>query len=334
MPDNNKIPIYKPLEDGGGRQEQVEPDIPLRSEEIQEILEKMPHWLIRWGSLMTLLMILVVLLIAYMIKYPDVFSAPVMVSTPVPPETIAAGSNGRIEAVLANEGAIIQAGLPVVVLENMADYREVFRLKQVSDTIDINRTAFPFELFEQARLGSVETWFIHFRQATRENKDPEICRTFLQLKKAIRQWYFNYVIRSSISGVIRYAHPWKEDQQVRANESLAMIAPPDPDTLIARGRVTAKQVYALKVGQKVSIRLDHYPADTFGMVGGTLSAVSPLPDRDGYFTFEVILPRGLETSYKGKLPFRYEMSATADIITEDLRLIQRVFYQFRNLFVY
>lgn len=334
MPDNNKIPTHKPLEGRGFRQEQAEPDNTLRSEEIQEILKKMPHWLIRWGSVMTLLMILLLLLIAYMIKYPDVFSAPVMVSTPVPPETITAGSNGRIEAVLANEGAIIQAGAPVVVLENMADYKEVFRLKQLSDTVDLNRTAFPFELFEQARLGSVETWFIHFRQATLEHQDPEICRAFLQLKKAIRQWYFNYVMRASISGVIRYTHPLKEDQPVRANESLAMIAPQDPDTLIARGRAPAKLVYALKVGQKVSIRLDHYPADTFGTVRGTLRTVSPVPDKDGYFAFEVILPAGLETSYKGKLPFRYEMSATADIVTEELRLIQRAFYQFRNLFAY
>lgn len=333
MPDNKKIPIHEPLEDPVGLQEHAEPDIPLRSEEIQEILEKMPHWFIRWGSIITLLMILVVLQIAYMIKYPDVFSAPVVVSTPVPPETITAGSNGRIEAVLANEGAVIQARSPLMVLENMADYREVFRLKQLSDTIDHGLTAFPFELFEQARLGSVEPWFIHFREATREHRDPEIRRAFLQLKKAIREWDFNYVIRSSIGGVISYTRPWKEDQPVSANESLAMIIPSDPDTLVARGKVAAKQVYALKAGQKVMIRLDHYPADTFGMVRGTLSAVSPLPDRDGYFSFEVTLPGGLETSCKGKLPFRYEMSADADIITEDLRLIQRVFYQFRNLFM-
>jgi len=44
------------------------------------------------------------------------------------------------------------------------------------------------------------------------------------------------------------------------------------------------------------------------------------------------LPNGLKTSYNRELIFDKEMRGSAEIITEDLRLIERVFYQFREIF--
>ncbi len=46
----------------------------------------------------------------------------------------------------------------------------------------------------------------------------------------------------------------------------------------------------------------------------------------------VSLPQGLQTSYHKKIAFRQEMSGTADIITNDLRLTERILYQFRDIF--
>jgi hypothetical protein len=40
----------------------------------------------------------------------------------------------------------------------------------------------------------------------------------------------------------------------------------------------------------------------------------------------------LETSYKKKILFQQEMRGSAAIITEDLRLIERIFYQFRSMY--
>jgi hypothetical protein len=45
----------------------------------------------------------------------------------------------------------------------------------------------------------------------------------------------------------------------------------------------------------------------------------------------VTLPEGLQTSYKKQIVFQQEMSGTADIITEDLRLIERLLYQFKDI---
>jgi len=44
------------------------------------------------------------------------------------------------------------------------------------------------------------------------------------------------------------------------------------------------------------------------------------------------LPKTLITSYNKEIEFKQEMQGVAEIITEDLRLIERVFYQFKKIF--
>lgn len=45
----------------------------------------------------------------------------------------------------------------------------------------------------------------------------------------------------------------------------------------------------------------------------------------------VSIPPELITSYGKKIKFKQEMLGQAEIITEDLRLVERIFYQFRSI---
>jgi hypothetical protein len=88
----------------------------------------------------------------------------------------------------------------------------------------------------------------------------------------------------------------------------------------------------LKIGQKVIIRLANYPDKEFGVIEGKLKTISLTPDKDGNLLLDIELPNGLQTSYKKQINFQQEMTGTADIITEDLRLLERLLYQFRDVF--
>ena len=61
-----------------------------------------------------------------------------------------------------------------------------------------------------------------------------------------------------------------------------------------------------------------------------LSSISSVPNSDGFYLINVDLPNKMLTSYNKTIIFKQEMSGTTDIITEDLRLIERFFYQLRN----
>lgn len=88
----------------------------------------------------------------------------------------------------------------------------------------------------------------------------------------------------------------------------------------------------VQIGQRVNIKFDNYPYNEYGLVEGRVEAVSAVP-RDGAYALRITFPKGLVTNYKKPLTFRQEMTGTADIITQDLSLFERIFYQIRSLFV-
>jgi len=75
-------------------------DIQLRSEEVQEILTRVPHWMIRWGNLLILSLIILLLFLSWMLKYPDTIPAQAIVTTVIPLQKEQANVSEKIEAIL------------------------------------------------------------------------------------------------------------------------------------------------------------------------------------------------------------------------------------------
>ena len=67
------------------------------------------------------------------------------------------------------------------------------------------------------------------------------------------------------------------------------------------------------------------------MLNGLVKNVSLIPDEEGQYFVKVTLPKKLLTSYNKEIDFKQEMRGSAEIITEDLRLIERLFYQFKDV---
>jgi hypothetical protein len=86
----------------------------------------------------------------------------------------------------------------------------------------------------------------------------------------------------------------------------------------------------VKNGQMVNIKLSGYPYLEYGIVRGIVRSKSLVPSSDAYI-IEVDLPNGLSTLYGIKLDFTQNMQGTAEIITEDLRLFQKIINPFRYL---
>ena len=56
-------------------------NLELRSENVQDILTHPPHWMIRWGNTVIFVILLMVLLMSYVIKYPEFIPAPIVVTS-------------------------------------------------------------------------------------------------------------------------------------------------------------------------------------------------------------------------------------------------------------
>ena len=89
----------------------------------------------------------------------------------------------------------------------------------------------------------------------------------------------------------------------------------------------------MKEGQGVNIRLENYPFEQFGLLHGKISSISVMPGEDKYWV-TIELPEHLVTNQNKTLAFKQQLSGTTEIITEDLRLLERFFYQFRKLVLF
>ena len=421
-------------------------DIEIRSEEVQEILTKVPHWMIRWGNVLFLFLIIMLLFISWFIKYPDIILSEALITTQIPPQKEYAKVTGKINAILVEDNQKVKDDQPLAILENTANYEDVFILKSIVDTIHVGRQSFSFPidslpilflgdiesqyaLFENSyiqyqlnkelqpfsnealanrysiselnrRLRSLqsqrdinkteleftnkdlqrnkslfekgiisaqdyENKQLEFAQAERNYKNFEssfsqiregisnanrtskgseinkvkeemillknVIQTFNQLKKAIKDWEYQYVFKSNIDGKVAFLNYWNSNQTVNQGDLVFTIIPSENSSFVAKLKTPAQNSGKIKIGQRVNIKLENYPDTEFGVLNGEIKSVSLILDNDGLYLIDVKLPKKLITSYNKKIEFKQEMRGTAEIITEDLRLIERFFYQFKEL---
>lgn len=156
-------------------------------------------------------------------------------------------------------------------------------------------------------------------------------QSFLYLKKAIKDWKKQYALIASINGKISFLSFWNKNQTVKTGQLIFTIIPDEGNSFIGKIKAPATNSGKIKKGQKVQIKLLNYPSDEFGELNGKVKSISLTPDEEGNYLINVELPQDLKTTYGKTISFRQEMKGSADIVTEDLRLIERFFYQLRNI---
>ncbi|MCH7525293.1 MAG: HlyD family efflux transporter periplasmic adaptor subunit [Bacteroidetes bacterium] len=421
-------------------------ELELRSEEVQEILTQVPHWMIRWGNVLFLVLILLLLFLSWFVKYPDIIQSEALITTQIPPQKEYAKTSGNFDAILVSDNEVVKDNQALAIIENTANYQDVFLLKSIIDTIKVNNKSFYFPIdslpilflgdiesqyalfensyiqyqlnnelepfsneaianrysiselnrrlqslksqkeinktelnFKQKDLERSKTLYekgiistqdyenkqLEFAQAERNYKNFEssisqmreaisnahktskgseinrikeemtllksVIQSFNQLKKAIKDWEYQYVLQSNINGIVSFLNYWNTNQTVTQGDLVFTIIPSKNSSFIAKLKTPAQNSGKIKIGQRVNIKLENYPDAEFGTLQGTVNSISLIPNEDGLYLIDVELPEKLITSYNKELDFKQEMRGTAEIITEDLRLIERFFYQFKDV---
>lgn len=152
-----------------------------------------------------------------------------------------------------------------------------------------------------------------------------------ELKKSIHIWKQNYLFVASYDGVFRFQNSWKENQLIKTGDLFATILPENQGDYVGSLKVPLQNSGKIQLNQKVLIKLDNFPFQEYGMLEGRIQSMSTITDKDGDYFIEVAMPNGLKTTYGKKIKFDKELIGSGDIITEEMRLIERVFYQFRKL---
>jgi HlyD family secretion protein len=150
------------------------------------------------------------------------------------------------------------------------------------------------------------------------------------LKSRLAYWEQSFIIRTPIEGKVSFTNFWSKNQQVKKDEIVFTIIPERQSQIIGRISLPVKGAGKVANGQKVNIRFENFPFMEYGYIIGTVKSISLIPNNENYIV-EVELPQDLKTNYNIQLKFSQEMKGSAEIITEDLRLIQRFINPVKSL---
>lgn len=124
-----------------------------RSEAVNEILGTPPRWIIRWGVTIVFVIIFLLIIGSVLIKYNDIATAKIVITTRTPPAYVEANTSGKINELLIKTDEKVDKGDILAEIENTADMTDVlalkaklnsFQLKQIS--IDSVNYYFPSDL--------------------------------------------------------------------------------------------------------------------------------------------------------------------------------------------
>lgn len=159
----------------------------------------------------------------------------------------------------------------------------------------------------------------------------ELLNTESQLVSGLAAWEKSYILVAPSTGKLSFMNIWSDLQEVRAGDPLFAITPESIGEVQARLTIPFERAGKVKAGQRVNIKLDGYSYLEYGMVEGVIRSISSGYNDLGYPAVAE-LPNGPTTSYGVIIQFDRELQGVAEITTEDLTLLQRLFSPLKHLY--
>ncbi|MDR1527662.1 MAG: HlyD family efflux transporter periplasmic adaptor subunit [Dysgonamonadaceae bacterium] len=155
-----------------------------------------------------------------------------------------------------------------------------------------------------------------------------------QIKTEIEAWELSFVLKAPVAGKITFTNYWTVNQNVSAGSDIFSIIPAGDFLVIGKALLPVARSGKVKAEQKVNIRLENFPENEYGILRGTVRNISLVPapsDESVYYTVEIVLPHPLMTTYRKVLPRLPNMQGQADIVTEDISLLERLILPIKKI---
>ena len=136
----------------------------LRSEEIKDLLSEVPNRLISWGSAVIFMVIVLLIVLSFYVRYPDVIVGDAILTTQISPHKEYAQITGKFDTILVQDSQIVEEKQILAVLQNTADYDDIVQLKTIVAKVNIEEDDFyfPLDSVPNLNLGILEESYALF----------------------------------------------------------------------------------------------------------------------------------------------------------------------------
>jgi multidrug resistance efflux pump len=333
----------------------------LRSEAIHEIISKKPGFITRFALLFFTSLLIMLFIASWIIHYPDVIITKAeLIGINVPKEIIAL-QDGKLIKVVYNKNDSVKEGQAIAWIENNASHSEVLNLSAKVDSAilysklnQIEKITFLFtEKYNQ--LGELQTSYQQLISAyhqldnylylltndtKQEGKSNSIeqpitekkiafTQTLQAFKKDIDDWKQKYLLTAPISGRLDLVLPLHENQFVQTGQVLGYISS-GKSKYYLETYIPQNNFSKASIGQSVQIRFYAYPYNEFGYVNGKIDYISSIATDSGFIA-NISLSKEPITSHQKTIRYISGLKADALILTKDVRLLERFFYQTKGI---
>jgi multidrug efflux pump subunit AcrA (membrane-fusion protein) len=417
----------------------------LLSDEVADIINYKPGWVIRRGNFIFLLVLSVLALLTFIIRYPDVVKASVRIAALNAPKMLTANTEGRLEKLFVTNGQQVKKGQQLAYLQSIAKHEQVIELQKwivatepfidagnieilLSNPLpvlhELGELQAAYQDFQNNMLETKEVlWngyyqkkkraleadlqFAHLlkqklenqaglqqedlllqkieynanekladekviaplefnrekskllgkkqslelmstqlinNDVTQHDKNKELLdlqkfvydqkqkyrSELLKLKSRTAEWQQKFIVTAPEDGKLEFTSFIQENQLLSNGQELFFVQP-NSSLYYAEMKAGQNNLGKIKTGQKVFIRLEGYPSEEFGYVNGKITYISNMPNARDSFLVRVELPGGLRTNYNKDIFFRNGLSASAEIMTDEKRLADKLFGRLKNV---
>lgn len=105
-------------------------DVDIRSDEVQDIMSHIPNMLIRYGMSGIFIVLVVVLFLSWLIRYPEIITGKITITTSVEPTKLVSKSSGSILQLAVVDGQNVPAGSVLAEIESPVSPGSVSYMRQ------------------------------------------------------------------------------------------------------------------------------------------------------------------------------------------------------------
>lgn len=140
------------------------------TDDVQDIIAKVPSWILRWGITLFFALLILIIALSALIRYPDIVKATLKIDSPNSPKPVVTKVPGKLVKLLVKENENVTAGQPLGYIESTADHDEVLsllaNLKDLQKRLQLNKplTNTFINNADKTQLGEIQASYQTFFQ--------------------------------------------------------------------------------------------------------------------------------------------------------------------------
>lgn len=287
------------------------------SEPVNELFQELPPLIARGLVYLVLAIFLAALIYSAVGQVDDLASARGRVSPQGFTRETKALTGGRVSRLAVREGDTVSADQALAYLETST---AAAQLERAQAERKIRERELADQLAAQAEPGQVAETRTRLAQTAAE-------------EASAREALDNCVLLAPMSGQVVRLAVHGPGEVVQPGQVVAEVSPAGAP-LVFETLVSNADVGRVRLGQRARVKVDAFPFQESGTVGGTVTEISPdaLVDSQGLAAYRVLLaldpPR---TTGAHPIQLKLGMTGTAEIITGRRRIIELFFKKARGV---